>query len=129
MPFENLTKALSFEQAGGNPEAALRLPDTVLADHRAYGTGATCFALVFLFRHLLRQAGRDADLMTCDRYYGAETHAAAVLHDGGRRWLFDPGYHVVQPLPERGGSAWRMPSNPNASRVVRHFEGSVLVVR
>lgn len=119
MPFENLSKVISLHEQGGDPLASLREPEQVLADHRRYGTGATCFALVYLFQYLLRRAGYEAELRTCDRYYGPDTHAAAVFVAGGLRWVFDPGYHVFQPLPLTGEAIYCTPPNPNASRVVR----------
>ncbi len=124
MPFENLSKVIKFHEAGQDPAAALRLPDEVLADHRRHGTGATCFALVYLFRRLLDLRGIPAGLHTCDRRCGPDTHAAAVVAVAGQKWLFDPGFHIVQPLPAPGEAeaAFRAPGNPNASRVRRLSE-------
>jgi hypothetical protein len=95
------------------------MPDEVLADHRQYGAGATCFALVYLFHDLLKRRGLAARLHTCDRSYGADTHAAAVAPVGRDRWLFDPGFHIVQPLPRDAETGFRAPDNPNASRIRR----------
>jgi len=122
MPFENLTKILKFEQVGRVPELALRTPQEVLEDHRRYGTGATCFALVFLFHDLLKRAGVAASLHTCDRRYGQDTHAAVTVQTARDTWLFDPGFHIVQPLPHEHEAAYVVPGNPNASRIVRTAE-------
>ena len=122
MPFENLSKIVKYHESDCDPAQAIRLPNEVLADHRRHGTGATYFALVFLFRHLLRRAGYAASLHSCDRRYGADTHAAATLTWQGTRWLFDPGFFVVQPIPEDGQAPFYTPRNPNASRIVRRGE-------
>ena len=124
MPFENLTKILKLEaHAEKDTQDVLRMPDEVLRDHRRYGTGATCFALTYLLRDLIRRAGHDATLHTCDRRYGPDTHAAVRFDWHGRRWIFDAGYHVVQPLPDdEHDTAWYTPPNPNASRVRRAGE-------
>lgn len=119
LPFENLSKIVAWNRSGGHPEQALRLPDVVLAEYRGYGTGGTCFALVCLFQHLLERAGIRADSVLCDRYGGPDSHAAALVTVGTTRWIFDPGFHVVQPLPSEGELACRLPDNPNASRIRR----------
>jgi len=123
MPFENLTKIIKFHEGERDPEQAIRLPAEVLRDHREHGTGATCFALVFLLRDLIQRAGHSADLTTCDRRYGPDTHAAVVMEWQGTRWLFDPGFYICQPLPEQGEACFRTPLNPNVSRVVRRPAG------
>ena len=122
LPFENLTKILKVTDGGEKGARPIRLPDEVLRDHRQYGTGATCFALVFLLRHLARQAGIELTLHTCDRRHGDDTHAAAAWSGGGRRWIFDPGYHIVQPLPGEGEERFYHRANPNATRIRRRGE-------
>jgi len=118
MPFENLTKVLKQEQE--SRDTPIRLPTEVLADHRRFGTGATCFALAFLLRHLLLRHEIPATLHTCDRRYGQDVHAAvAVSTPAGGRWLFDPGYHIVQPIPDEGELRFRSPDNPNSSCIRR----------
>ncbi len=120
MPFENLTKFLKHDREG--PDGGvhlLRLPREVLADHRRFGTGATCFALAFLFRDLLDRGGIASSLHSCDRRYGPDVHAAVVVPAGNERWLFDPGYHIVQPLPKENDLSYRSLENPNASRIRR----------
>lgn len=122
LPFENLSKVVKYNENGCDPAHAVRLPHEVLADHRRYGTGATCFALVSLFRHLLERAGYATSQHACDRRYGADTHAAATFTWQGVRWLFDPGFFVVQPIPADGQTCFYTPHNPNASRIVRQGE-------
>ncbi|NOY82315.1 MAG: arylamine N-acetyltransferase [Kiritimatiellaeota bacterium] len=119
MPFENLTKSLKHEMVSPARNTPLRLPAEVLADHRRFGTGATCFALAFLFRDRLARGGLASTLHACDRRYGPDAHAAVVVPVGSERWLFDPGYHIVQPLPAEGGLGFRSPENPNASYIRR----------
>ena len=119
LPFENLTKVIKFHAQDGVAARAIRLPEEVLHDHEKYGTGATCFGLVYLLRDLLRRHGFEGTLHLCDRRYGADTHAALLFTWEGMAWTFDPGYRVVQPLPDSGTAAFLSPTNPNACRVKR----------
>ena len=123
MPYENLTKVVKYERVGRAAERSLRLPDEVLIDQRRYGTGGTCFALVYLFYTRLRAAGVRARLVTADRAWGPDTHSAVVVDAPPGSWVFDPGYMVAQPLPEEGELKFRSPVNPNASKIVAAEQG------
>lgn len=98
LPFENLTKIIKEAEAGRVSEAR-RWPAEVLADHWAYGTGGTCFALNAALLHLVRALGWRAEPVLADRRYGADTHCALLVWIDNRPHLLDPGYLLVRPLP------------------------------
>lgn len=98
LPFENLTKIIKDTEAG-RAEDARRAPAEVLADHVAFGTGGTCFALTATMLHLVRALGFLAEPILADRRYGDDTHSALLIWLDGKPHLLDPGYLIVKPLP------------------------------
>lgn len=98
LPFENLTKIIKNAKAG-RLEEARRTPAEVLADHRDYGAGGTCFALTATMLHLVRALGFEAQPILADRRYGADTHSGLLVWLDGVPHLLDPGYLIVKPLP------------------------------
>jgi arylamine N-acetyltransferase len=98
LPFENLTKIIKDAEAG-RVEEARRTPAEVLAEHHAFGTGGTCFALTATLLHLVRALGFEAQPILADRRYGADTHSGLLVWLEGRPHLLDPGYLIVNPLP------------------------------
>lgn len=98
LPYENLTKILKHD-ACGSAEASRRGPGEVVADHRAWGTGGTCFSLTATLLHLVRALGWRAEPLLADRRYGADTHSALVVWIDGRPHLIDPGYLIIEPIP------------------------------
>lgn len=98
LPYENLTKII--KHAGcGTPERARRAPGEVLADHKAWGTGGTCFALTSALLLLVRALGWEAEPILADRPYGPDTHCALLVWIDGVPHLVDPGYLIVDPIP------------------------------
>ncbi|MBN2339133.1 MAG: arylamine N-acetyltransferase [Acidobacteria bacterium] len=103
LPYENVTKILKHA-ACGTPEKARRAPEEVLADHKAWGTGGTCFSLTATLLCLVRALGWRAAPILADRPYGPDTHCALVVWIDGVPHLVDPGYLIFDPLPlEPGG--------------------------
>ncbi len=98
IPYENLTKIISDEEAG-IPERARRHPAQVLSDHYTLGAGGTCFSLTAALMHLLRALGYETEPILADRSYGANTHCALLLWIGKRPHLLDPGYLILAPVP------------------------------
>ena len=97
IPYENLTKIISDEEAG-IPERARRHPAQVLSDHYALGAGGTCFSLTATLIHLLRALGYESEPILADRRYGANTHCALLLWIDKRPHLLDPGYLILEPV-------------------------------
>ncbi len=98
MPYENLTKIIKRREVIG-PSSARRLPDEVIADHLAYGTGGTCFSLTAALVAALRHFGVEAHPILADRRYGSDTHCAALIMTGGDLFVVDPGYLLHRPVP------------------------------
>lgn len=98
LPYENLTKIIKGRETSGVLKLR-RLPDEVLADHWALGTGGTCFSLTATLLYLLRSLGWRAEPLLADRGYGANTHCALVVWIEDRPHLVDPGYLIVDPIP------------------------------
>ncbi len=98
IPYENLTKIISNEEAGV-PERARRRPAQVLSDHYALGAGGTCFSLTATLIHLLRALGYRSEPILADRPYGSDTHCALLVWIGGKPHLLDPGYLILEPIP------------------------------
>ncbi len=96
IPYENLTKVIARSQRCG--ETAFRLPDEVLLDHFAHGTGGTCFSLTAAMLAVLRSLGWRAEPILADRHYGADTHCALLVWVDGVPHLLDPGYLILQPV-------------------------------
>jgi arylamine N-acetyltransferase len=107
LPYENLTKIIKGHETSSVREAK-RLPDEVLADHRALGTGGTCFSLTATFLYLLRSLGWRAEPLLADRRYGENTHCALVVWIEGQPHLVDPGYLIVDPIPLDSGGETRL---------------------
>jgi arylamine N-acetyltransferase len=98
LPYENLTKIIKSSDTSIVREAR-RLPNEVLSDHWAFGTGGTCFSLTATLLYLLRSLGWRAEPLLADRRYGENTHCALVVWLEDRPHLIDPGYLIVDPIP------------------------------
>lgn len=96
LPYENLTKIVRHAEVG---KPTYRLPQNVLEEHIAWGTGGTCFSLTATLLHLVRALGVEAEPILADRPYGLDTHAALVVWIDGMPHLVDPGYLITEPLP------------------------------
>ena len=75
------------------------MPAEVLRDHIRYGAGGTCFSLTATLLHVIRSLGFAADPVLADRHYGPNTHCARLVWIGGERFLLDPGYLLLEPVP------------------------------
>jgi arylamine N-acetyltransferase len=97
LPYENLTKIIKFDTCP-NPQQARRSPQEILADHKSFGAGGTCFSLTVLLLLLVRSLGFRAEPLLADRHYGQDTHSALIVWLGERPHLLDPGYLILEPL-------------------------------
>lgn len=101
LPYENLTKILKSERLV-DPERALRGPREVIEDHIRLGTGGTCFSLTAALLFVMRALGFDAEPLLADRHYGDDTHCGLVVRVGNKRYLLDPGFLLMRPVPIDG---------------------------
>lgn len=112
LPYENLTKIIKHGELE-SPEAARRGPGEVVADHRSWGTGGTCFSLTAALVHLVRALGWRAEPLLADRRYGVDTHSALVVWIDERPHLVDPGYLILDPIPLDVGEPRRIATSFN----------------
>ena len=97
-PYENLTKILK-SSAVVSPRSALRLPDEVIGDFLAWGTGGTCFSLTASMIAVYDAVGVEAHPILADRRYGVDTHCGLVIVSGqGELALVDPGFLLNTPV-------------------------------
>ncbi len=97
IPYENATKII---KAGGNMSAynSFRFPLELAGDYRKFGSGGTCFSLVYLFKSLMDECGFTSKLVLADRNYGSDTHTAVLVNMGDELFLADPGYLIFTPI-------------------------------
>jgi len=94
IPYENATKIINKITR----EEKFRLPERLLTDYFEYGTGGTCFSLVYTLFKLLQYFKFDSYMVLADRLYGTNTHAAVMVECGNKVFLLDPGFLVPEPL-------------------------------
>lgn len=100
IPYENASKIISKHATRDR----LRLPEKLFEEHIRFGTGGTCFSLVYALFKLLKYIRYDAFLVLADRSYGENTHTAVMVRLESGCYLLDPGYLVPVPvrIPEIG---------------------------
>lgn len=125
LPYENLTKIIK-DATAGRPAEARRGPAEVIADHAAFGTGGTCFALTAALLHLLRALGWQAEPLLADRPYGPDTHCALAVWLDGRPHLIDPGYLLTEPVPLGAPAEHRVATSFHEVQLVPRAAGSKL---
>lgn len=101
LPYENLTKLIKKHSLPPGPERR-RLPQEVITDHLAHGTGGTCFALTRLFSAVLERLCLASFPVLCHARHRRDGHCALVVLLDGDPHLVDPGYLVHEPLPLTG---------------------------
>ena len=103
LPYENVSKLLA-KYDSGTPRLR-RLPERVMLDHLAFGTGGTCFSLSALFAAVLDRAGVRLEHLLCDSGGRSASHCALLVSLGEERLLLDPAYLLAEPqvLPSVGG--------------------------
>jgi arylamine N-acetyltransferase len=97
LPYENVTKILK-QVRSCSPDAKLRQPEEVIADHLRWNTGGTCFSLCNAFLNVLRHSGYNAFIAMGDMHYATNIHCAIIVNMGGARYLLDPGYLLHEPI-------------------------------
>lgn len=94
LPYENITKI----QRAKSGEGWLHTPEEIIRHNTAYGTGGTCFSLVYLLKRILDDFGIESRYVFADRHYGRDTHCALIA-ELDKLYLCDPGYFIYQPAP------------------------------
>lgn len=94
---------LSGEQV--DSVSRLRLSEEVISDYVKYGSGGTCFSLTNALRIITTDLGFTVYPAMADMKHGANIHCALIAIIDGERYLIDPGYLVVEPVPLKPGMA------------------------
>jgi hypothetical protein len=100
VPYENASEMVSLLEHGPAP----RMPEQVIEEHLAVGTGATCYALTASLHELLRlygfeprlHLGRAGEARPVPSF--VPNHAALTVDLDRRIYLCDPGMVMHQPL-------------------------------
>jgi len=125
LPYENLTKIIKGNELA-DPRQSRRLPDEVLRDHLAFGTGGTCFSLTATLLHLVRSLGWRAEPLLADRRYGENTHCAMLVWIDDRPHLVDLGYLIVEPIPLESDAETHVKTAFNELILSPHAQGEKL---
>lgn len=111
LPWENLTKYLKKHQTQtaipaipehlpDSPEVTkLRLSEEVMIDHARLGTGGTCFSLTNTLRQITSELGFRAYPVMADMRHGPDIHCGLVVELENKKYLLDPGYLLIEPVP------------------------------
>ena len=97
LPYENATKIIKVGE-DKNLYDNFRFPFEMVVDYGKFGSGGTCFSLVYLFKSLLDECKFDSRLVLADRTYGNDTHSAILVYMDDDIYLADPGYLIFTPI-------------------------------
>jgi len=114
IPYENLTKIVTFKQYG-RPEQSLDTPEKLYRKSIDLGAGGTCFSMTFYLRDLLLQGGFHTEFLMGDKYNSSNIHCGLLFKWEGEEYLLDPGYMIFDPLMiPHAGLRLYTPLVPNA---------------
>ncbi|MEA2062734.1 MAG: arylamine N-acetyltransferase [Gemmatimonadota bacterium] len=105
LPYENVSKIISFRDSGGapSPEKALRDETRVIEGFLEHRLGGTCFSLTNALACLLETCGFDCYRVLGDMRHGKNIHCAVVVRLGAEKYLCDSGYLLPEPLVLKPG--------------------------
>jgi arylamine N-acetyltransferase len=95
IPYENISKILRLEM---DVNQRPRDSKTLLADHRDFHFGGTCFSLVNLVIKSLSVEGITAYPVQADIHRRTFPHFFAIIEENEKKYLIDPGYLINTPL-------------------------------
>lgn len=95
IPYENISKILRLEM---EPSKRPRDSKTLLADHRDFHFGGTCFSLVNLVIKSLSVEGIKAYPVQADIHRRTFPHFFVIIEENDKKYLIDPGYLINSPL-------------------------------
>ena len=95
IPYENISKILRLEMDSSQRP---RDSKTLLADHRDFHFGGTCFSLVNLVVRSLSVEGIAAYPVQADIHRRTFPHFFAIIEENEKKYLIDPGYLINSPL-------------------------------
>lgn len=94
IPYENITKHIRKK---------LISPSDILFDFKNYGTGSTCFPLVYLLKRIFDFAGIRSYVLLADRTYAPNSHTLLLVEMGKRFYIADIGFLVFVPVDITSG--------------------------
>lgn len=96
LPYENITKHIAQQK--------LIPPSDVLRGYKTWGTGATCFPLVYLLKRMLDVAKINSQVFLADRTYAPASHTFVIAEIDGRFYIVDVGFLIYIPVDITSGS-------------------------
>ncbi|MCF7832836.1 MAG: arylamine N-acetyltransferase [Candidatus Marinimicrobia bacterium] len=118
IPYENISKILRLEM---DPEKRPRDSQTLLADHRDFHFGGTCFSLVNLVVQSLSVEGLRAYPVKADIHRRTFPHFFAIVEENDKKYLIDPGYLINTPI-EIKEDGLTIQKNGAIDFVVKHID-------
>lgn len=96
LPYENMTKHIN--------EKRLISPADILYGFKNWGTGATCFPLVYLLKRVLDFCCIESEILLADRTYAPKSHTIILAKVGERSFILDIGFLIFTPIDISEGS-------------------------
>lgn len=99
IPYENISKIISFKDSPNWNTPIIRLPETVIAEHIDHHLGGTCFSLTFFLQAILKTLGYICYPVMADMRVGQNVHCCLIVLLDEVSYLVDPGYLLTKPMP------------------------------
>ncbi len=96
LPYENITKHIN--------ENRLISPADILYGFKNWGTGATCFPLVYLLKRVLDFCCIESEILLADRTYAPKSHTIILANLGQKSFILDIGFLIFTPINISEGS-------------------------
>ncbi len=98
LPYENISKIITFSASDDWESPKIRLPQRVLNDYLDCRLGGTCFSLTFFLQCILSHCGFFCYPVMADMRAGRNIHCCLVVTMGTVKYLVDPGYLLTRPM-------------------------------
>ena len=98
IPYENISKIITYSRCGDVANPRLRLPQTVISDHIQHHLGGTCFSLTFFLQTILSHCGFSCYPVMADMKVGKNVHCALIVWMDSVKYLVDLGYLLTRPM-------------------------------
>jgi len=98
IPYENISKIITYSRCGDVVRPRIRLPETVISDHIEHHLGGTCFSLTFLLQTVLTHCGFSCYPVMADMKAGKNVHCCLIVWMDSVKYLVDLGYLLTTPM-------------------------------
>lgn len=89
IPYENITKHINRK---------LISPYDIIYGFEKWGTGATCFPLVYLLKRILDFCHIESRIILADRTYAQRSHTLVLVQIKDKTYIADIGFLVFSPI-------------------------------